>query len=98
MFKMRDPGLDSFHLVLGALLTLLQILSTKGRDVGIQDHAVAGIEGHAVAEAPTGVARALLYCTIGYRKWCTAAPQPHQNQNTCEFQKTTKPQHKKMIT
>ena len=27
---MRDPGLDSFHLVLGALLTLLQILSTKG--------------------------------------------------------------------
>ena len=29
--------------------------------VGIQDHAVAGIQGHAVAEAPTGVARALLY-------------------------------------
>ena len=29
--------------------------------VGIQDHAVAGIQGHAVAETPTGVARALLY-------------------------------------
>ncbi len=29
--------------------------------VGIQDHAVAGIQGHAMAEAPTGVARALLY-------------------------------------
>ena len=29
--------------------------------VGIQHHAVAGIQGHAVAETPTGMARALFY-------------------------------------
>lgn len=37
----------------------------RGRADGIQDHAVAGIQGHAVAEAPTGVARALLYLVRG---------------------------------
>ena len=34
------------------------------------------------------------YCTIGYRKWCTAAPQPHQNQSTRELQNATIPRHK----
>lgn len=33
----------------------------RGRAVGIQDYAVAGIQGDTVAEAPTAVARMLLY-------------------------------------
>ena len=32
--------------------------------VRFQDHAVAGIQGHAVAEAPTSVACALLYVCV----------------------------------
>lgn len=33
----------------------------RGRAVKIQNHVVAGIQGHAMAKAPTGVAHALLY-------------------------------------
>ena len=45
--------LDCYHVSIEVLLT-----------VGIQDHAMAGIQGHAVTEAPTGVARPLLYMYI----------------------------------